>query len=285
MGTTIFYFTGTGNSLMLTRDLAGELGGARIISMAKAIKEPEIELSDECIGFVFPVFFGSTPLIVRDFITKLPLDNSKYVFTIANCANTSGLALNHVAALLAEKGVELGSGFQMPLPENYIIVFNPPGIAKQEKIFNREKLKIKAIAQAIKTQRRIGIEKIPLAALTRLIMPLYYRIAGMETDSKRAAKIHHSSRKFKTDSHCTGCGLCQSVCPVGNIEMVNGRPKWQDHCEQCLACINWCPAKTVEYGDKTIKRSRYTNPAVIAKDIIEAAGHHTTISPISHTEG
>lgn len=272
MGTTIFYFTGTGNSLMLARDLAAQLGETRIISIAEVMQETQIDLADECIGLVFPVYFLSIPLIVRDFIRKLPLDNSKYIFAIVDCGNMPGAALNHVAELLAKKEVELAAGFQLVLPENYILFFNPPGDSEQQKQFKREKLKVKQIAETVKAQRRTGIEKKPLAFLIRYITPLYTRIIGMETDSKRTAKIRRSAGNFRVDSRCTGCNRCQSVCPVSNIEMVNGKPKWQDHCEQCLACINWCPAKAIEYGDKTINRGRYTNPTVTVKDMVEAAG-------------
>lgn len=271
MGTTIFYFTGTGNSLMIARDLAEELGGAKIVSIAKTIREPEIDLSDECIGFVFPVFFLSIPLVVRDFIRKLPLDNSKYIFAVANYGGQAGDILHFLAKFFDEQQVELAAGFQLVLPDNYIIAFNPPGDSKQEMQFKREKLKVKEIAEVISARKRIGIEKVPFATLFRHLMPVYNRVLGMESDSKKVSKINNSARNFRADTRCNGCSRCRSLCPVGNIEMVDGKPKWQERCQQCLACIHWCPQKAIEYGDKTIHRKRYTNPTVTMKDIITAA--------------
>lgn len=270
MGTTIFYFTGTGNSLMVARDLAEELGGAKLISIAKANREPEIDLTDECIGFVFPVFFLSTPLIVRDFIRKLPLDNSKYIFAVANYGGLAGDILHSLSKLFHEKGTELAAGFQLVLPDNYIIAFNPPDDSKQEMQFRREKQKVKEIAQIIRVHERIGIEKVPFVSLFRHLMPVYNRVLGMESDSKKVSKIYHSARNFRANNRCNGCNRCQSLCPVGNIEMADGKPRWQDHCQQCLACIHWCPQKAIEYGNKTIHRKRYTNPAVTVKEIISA---------------
>jgi ferredoxin len=43
-------------------------------------------------------------------------------------------------------------------------------------------------------------------------------------------------RDFNVDN-CNGCGICKTVCPVGNIEMQNNKPVYNHKCEQCTACI------------------------------------------------
>ncbi|HEX3046158.1 MAG TPA: EFR1 family ferrodoxin [Bacillota bacterium] len=273
MGTTLFYFTGTGNSLMVARDLADELGGAKLISIARAIQKPEIDLMDECIGFVFPVYFADLPLMVREFIGKLQFNSTQYVFAIVNCGAIAGNALYRVSELLGKQGIELAAGFQLALPDNYIVKFNAPAASTQEKQFKREKLKVKEIAAAIKAKQRLGIEGVPFNFIIRCLIPVYNRVFGIETDSKRAAKIHHDAGNFRVDDRCNSCNRCQSVCPVGNIKMESGKPKWQGHCEQCLACIHWCPQQAIEYGNKTSHRKRYKNPTVTVKDIIDSAGN------------
>ena len=61
MSNIVYYFSGTGNSLAVARDLAHKLGETRIVSVADAIKESAVELPYERIGFVFPVYYVSVP--------------------------------------------------------------------------------------------------------------------------------------------------------------------------------------------------------------------------------
>jgi ferredoxin len=42
---------------------------------------------------------------------------------------------------------------------------------------------------------------------------------------------------FVTDGKCNGCGICQRICPVDNIAMIDNKPAWLDHCEGCFACL------------------------------------------------
>lgn len=49
------------------------------------------------------------------------------------------------------------------------------------------------------------------------------------------------------DEKCSGCGLCESICPVNaiNIVQINGffRPQISDKCINCGKCIKNCPGR------------------------------------------
>jgi len=167
---------------MVARDLAKELGNTRVISIAKAIQETEIDISDECIGFIFPLYYQVMPLIVQDFIEKLQLDKSKYVFSIVTSGSFVGHALDQISNQLAKKGTKLDAGYQLLLPYNFII--NPFGLkvpndSKQEKLFQEEKQKVKEIAKNIKAHKVVGIEKKPFI-LMRYVHPLSWSKNGFE---------------------------------------------------------------------------------------------------------
>jgi ferredoxin len=49
------------------------------------------------------------------------------------------------------------------------------------------------------------------------------------------------NKGFNVSDACTGCGTCETVCPVANIVMKNKKPSFQHHCEQCMPCVQWCP--------------------------------------------
>ena len=65
------------------------------------------------------------------------------------------------------------------------------------------------------------------------------------------------SKKFFATSNCNGCGKCVEVCPLNNVTLFNGKPKWDKNCTHCMACINSCPQKSIEYGKSTKGKNRY----------------------------
>jgi len=73
----IFYFTATGNSLDVAKELGGEL-----ISIPKVMRSDQRKFEADVIGFVFPVHYGKVPDIVYDFIQQMDL-TTNYSFLIA----------------------------------------------------------------------------------------------------------------------------------------------------------------------------------------------------------
>lgn len=56
-------------------------------------------------------------------------------------------------------------------------------------------------------------------------------------------------KQFYATDNCVSCGRCTSVCPLGNVELKEGKPVWGDRCRHCMACKNRCAKKAIEYGN------------------------------------
>ena len=258
MKTTLFYFSGTGNSLVVARHLAAELGDTKIVPIAKAIKG-NVDLSADRIGIIFPVYMWGLPLMVAEFVKKLKTEPSKYIFGVTTYGGMPCATLVQLSNLLKANGLRMSAGFGIQLPGNYTPLYGAIDTAKQEKMFAKEKTKIKEIADTVKSGKTGKIEKGSLIHNLLLSGLLYGSMSG---------KIPSSDKNFFADEKCTSCGICEKVCPADNIKIENGRPVWQHRCEQCLACLHWCPVEAIQYGKKTTGRKRYHHPEVNVSDFI-----------------
>lgn len=49
---------------------------------------------------------------------------------------------------------------------------------------------------------------------------------------------------------CIGCCTCASICPVGAIDMVDGKAVINpDICIKCHSCENACPVNAIKIDD------------------------------------
>lgn len=80
----IFYFSGTGNSAWVARQIA-KAQQEELLAIAEEInKNKEYALKDgEKVGFVFPVYAWGPPGIVLRFIRQLKMKNPEYLFLFA----------------------------------------------------------------------------------------------------------------------------------------------------------------------------------------------------------
>jgi ferredoxin len=246
----IFYFTGTGNSLKVAKDVAKVINDCKIVSMATY---KEDDLNDmERIGFVFPVY-GSLPNLVSKFIAKTEFPKTKdiYYFTIVTCGHFKWNAIPTLNKILFEKGITLNAGFDIKMIANAIGLYDIPN--KVDKILRKSQKKIDLIAEKIKLKEPNRIQK---------------RNPLISWPDKFVKQLAAMDANFNVSTDCKGCGICEKVCPVKNIEIINGQPLFKHNCEQCLACIHHCPSKSLNIGNKTQNRKRYINPNVTLKEII-----------------
>jgi len=249
MSTTIYWFSGTGNSLYAAKCLANELGDTSLYPMTAAAPPEAVGGSGERIGFVFPSYYCNLPRTVRSFVEKLKIREGSYLFTIVTMG---GLGQGSVAALetvLKQKNLRLDYGRGILMPANYLINYNPADKTKTEGKLDKQHKKFRLISAEIKAGVR-SVKKIPYSANN-----MYKNIEALDA-------------RFSAEESCTACGQCAAICPSGNIKIENCRPVWQHHCEHCVACISWCPAQAIQYGGKTKARRRYQHPKIAVSELM-----------------
>ena len=254
--TTIFYFSGTGNSLYVAKKLASFMGEATVHSMANYQPSGQLGGEGEAIGFIFPSYYGKMPRFVSKFVSEIDIHPDAWIF----CLSTMGIALGTGSLKDCEKalnarGLTLQYGRGVTMPRNYIMKYNPLTAETAMKYNKRADEKLAQVAEDIKA-KKAGIH-----------MGLISWGMYLSTDTLYK-NIEALDDKFFAESQCNSCGLCEKVCPVQNIKLVDGIPQWQHHCEHCVACIQLCPQEAIQYGTKTKTRRRYHNPEINITELL-----------------
>ena len=259
MGTIIYYYTGTGNSLWAARKLAEEIKDVEVLNLS--FQKDDIEkINSERIGIVFPVHMWGLPKRIINFIKTLPIDKSKYYFAVATNAGQVAATLIQLKKLMAERGIVLSAGFDFVMPSNYIPWGGAATEEKQKLLFKKAEEKIKRISETINGKTVSPVERGPLWHNV-FLSGVLYKISSPQ--------IPKMDKSFWADEKCSGCGICEKICPAKNISLNNGRPVWHHNCEQCLACIQWCPEESIQFGKKTIQYDRYHHPEIKLGDMVK----------------
>lgn len=242
----IFYFSGTGNSAWVARQLA-EGQNEELLSIAMEIDRNKAYKLKE--GFVFPVYAWGPPKIVLRFIHQLKLDKPGYLFFVCTCGDDTGRTAQIFSSAVTRKGWQCVAGYSVTMPNTYVSL---PGFDVDDKDIETQK-----VQNAVARVRFINEE-----ITSRAQMKQYNCHEGVLpfTKSYLLRPLFNaflmSPKPFHATEACIGCKKCEKVCPVGNIT-VTDRPVWGGNCTQCLACYHVCPVHAVEYGKMTGKKGQY----------------------------
>lgn len=267
MKTAIYYFTGTGNSLAVAKELSKELGEAEIFPIQKIMAlakgtDKKFSPSAERVVIVYPIYASSLPGIVSDFASRLKAEGKK-IYSIGTHGGMAGRANHILKDILKTSGNELAAGFLVNMPGNCITLYSAYSTSKQEELFRVAKLKIKDISREIMEGTEGKFEQ----TFSVLGAFQHGKMSG-KISKKLIEKLRENDKDFYATEKCDSCGLCVRICPVGNIELADGKPVWKHNCEQCMACIQWCPTEAIQHGKKTISRTRYRHPDIKSEELV-----------------
>lgn len=248
----IFYFTGTGNSRFIAEQIAQKTND-ELISINDILRNKIDKnfTSQKPYVFVGPIYAGSLPKVMTDFIKESQLNGNNKVYVLANCGSDSTGTIVNIEKLINSKFLKLQGFEEIKMPANYIILYNPKSKDEGEEIIKSSLTKITQIAEKIDREEYFTLDR---------------KISGVDKvrASDKMAKLFLNKiakdNNFHTTGGCVGCGKCEQICPLSNITMVDKKPKWNGNCTHCVGCISICPAEAIEYKNKTVGRNRYYLP-------------------------
>lgn len=246
----ILYFSGTGNSAYAAEKIA-KVTQDEVIRMNDKIRSSDYTKLDSLKPWVFvvPTYGWRIPRIVESWIERADFHGNRQAYFVMTCGGDIGNAERYVNELCGKKGLRCMGCQEVVMPENYVAMFSVPGEEEAKKIIERADPVIEKAAVLIRDKQAFPKKKIRAADRVS---------SGLVNGAFYPMLVH--AKKFYSTEGCIGCGICEKVCPLGNVTLENGRPKWGDHCTHCMACICKCPKEAIEYGNKTKGKPRYQCP-------------------------
>jgi ferredoxin len=275
MSTAIYYFSGTGNSLFIAKELKNLIPDTKLIPIVRAIKDNNFVTKAENIGFVFPTHGLTIPIPVRIFLKNMDASSANYFFAVSTRGGTVFRGFPIINNAITRHGKKLNASFIINMAPNdpKLNFYNDATKEDLELLQKNALIKLRAIQKIVVNKEDyhnddksgVTFSRNPFLnnILERLIPFMTHFISPMV------------KKYFYADSKCTGCGTCEKVCLSQKIKMQDKRPIWQKNitCYLCYTCLNYCPSKAIQIYSKvwmksyTPERGRYPHPYATVKDI------------------
>lgn len=249
----VFYFTATGNSLYAAKRFSDDP-----ISIPQIIRSDDLVFEDDSIGIVFPVYCNMPPSIVTDFLNKAVF-KTKYFYAILTYGNRHSGAAEYTRRIAERAGIKLDYACNILMVDNYLPVFD---MNEQKSIDKNVEAQLDAAVADVKARRKY------IPPITDEEEKHHEELMAM---NEKVPQFNSGEQLIIKDG-CTGCGICQKVCPIGNIEVKENRAERKSaKCLFCLACIQNCPHKAIglTMADKN-PEARYRNEHISLSEIIES---------------
>lgn len=244
----IFYFSGCGNSRFIAQSLAND---EELVFIPDAMREKRYRYAlqnGENVGFVFPIYSWCPPQLVIDFIDRIKFDNApSYVWMAVTCGGNAGMAEKVFRQHLADIGLPLHGAFCFVMPNTYV---NMAGMS-----IDKESVAQRKIAKAKETLPTVAqhiAERKSISTMRKGLFPYFKTYVIGKSFGKWV-----SDKPFHYTDKCIACGKCVSVCPLKNISLENGHPRWNGNCTNCEACYHHCPQNAIQFGKATAGKGQY----------------------------
>ena len=247
----VLYFTGTGNCLYVSRQLADEQ--TELLSIPQLMKRQRFDIEADEIGLVYPIYGHMPPYMVRQFIQKAKL-KAEYKFAIL----TYGARKCDAVEIWDRISRKAGNSFDyintLVLVDNWLPNFDMNEQIKMDKHIPENLEKIAADIAGRKKWHE------PVTEQERKNHRGFLALSGLDPEK---GFLMESKKYFTVTDACIGCGVCVSVCPRGNYALTSQGVKVNGDCEFCFACIQNCPQKAIRFAkneDDPLLRNGEANP-------------------------
>ena len=248
----IFYYTATGNCLYLARQIEEDL-----YSIPQELKKEDLRYKADKIGIVAPIYAGELPQTVRCFLAKAKFD-TPYFYMLLTYGNRDTVAGVWSENFCKEHGIHVDFIQTIKMVDNYLPSFD----MEEQMAINKH-----VDEQIQEAKARLEAQKKEIPQPTKESQEAYQMVTKRFTDHPEL----NNGETIQITNQCAGCTICEQVCPIGNIQMVNGKAQRKSKtCDFCLACVQNCPFHAIALKFDKNPNARYRHPKITLKDIVKS---------------
>lgn len=227
----IFYFSGTGNSEYVAKKIAEYTNDeARFIPRVFDEMQKDLDLHNEKIGVVFPIYAWQPPAIVMEFLEHVHASKKSFCYAIATCGESCGKAMH-----VLKKIFPFESAYSITMPENYIALFPLDEEERALEKINVARQRLPQIASEINAKKSVyDVDEGSAANFCTYVLHPIFSLTMLR------------SSFFSVDTHCVSCGECEKNCPLHVISFDGKKPVWNGKCQMCMSCIAKCPTHSIQ---------------------------------------
>ena len=246
----LLYYTTTGNNLYIAKQLGGEL-----LSIPQLMKNGELDIEDDVVGIIFPVFFATSPKTLREFVQTVNI-KADYLFLITSYGSDGDQnALKIMKDTLNQREINVNYTNSVLMVDNFLPVFD---MAREKEI--KKDLDVDSEIESIKNdiinRKEYIFDKKHFTDVENIEEIL---------ETTMTSKYH-----IQVGEECNNCRICTQVCPRGNITLTEENPVIGDDCDFCLGCVQHCKVRNLTINDELNPDERYRNPNIKISEIIKS---------------
>ncbi len=245
----VLYFSATGNTEFIARELAKHLGDDCLNLLNRVKYRDHTPLHSERPFIICaPVYVCEMPRFLAAYLKEQIFTGSRDVYFIFTSGGYCGISGILAKSMFRKKGMIYHGHAEFRMPRNYVASdaypMLPPEQVRDRILDSYEK--ISAVAEDIRQGRKLKARHVFLfeTLITLPFNPVW-------------SKLKYQTKDFYATDKCISCGKCVRVCPLNNVSLKYDRPSWGRDCTHCMACICNCPVDAIEYGNVTQNKEKY----------------------------
>lgn len=245
----VLYYSATGNTEFIAKELARRTDDECVDLLNRIRKQDYTPIhSDKPFIICAPIYVCEIPRFMMQYLKKVSFTGNQNVYFMLTSGGYSGPAGVLMKKLFEDKKMTYRGYAEFIMPRNYVVSDSYPMLEREkieERILGSYK-KLDKVAQGILDGKTLIAKRVRFFE-TLVTVPL----------NPFWCKFRMPAKDFFTEDSCNGCGKCERLCPLNNINLVDGKPVWGKECTHCMACISNCPTDSIEYGTITQKKEPY----------------------------
>lgn len=244
MKIAVFYFSGTGNTrkVALAYKENFEVTGNECDLFELPLKQKVDITGYDLVGVGYPIHSFNAPQLVLQFAKSLPKvklkkgEQPKRAFIFKSSGEPvkmSRVSSLKLIGILKRKGLAVKNEYQYVMPYNMIFRHTDHmAYTMWETAKKLIPIDCNDILNGVERKEK----KMPFGHFFAWVLRVEHGGA------------HLIGVAYKANKNCIGCGICAKNCPVGNIKMKNGKPRFGGKCTICARCSFHCPKDSIKIG-------------------------------------